>query len=379
MPWNDQSSGGGSKGPGGPSGGQGGGPWGSGPRRPWGEPQRPSPGQQGPDLEDMLRRFRDRMGGGGSGSGGAGGGRRGVSAPLIAGILFFGWLLTGVYPVDEGEQAVITQLGRYNRTTGPGIHMHLPTPFEARQVINVTGQRTDEIGFVAQGDQTRDNPDESLMITGDRNIVEIHFRVYYNIVDVVDFAYNVRDPDNAVSVVAESAMREVIGRRQLEPIITTERAAVEQAVEDITQQVLDEYESGVRVLQVELLRAAAPQAVIEAFNDVVNAGSDAETATNNANREASRITNEAQAYRERSIREATGEAGRFAAVYNEYRQAPQVTRDRLYIETMERVFREGDTMILDQRSGAVPYLPLDNMRRTRPTPAQTQPQPQGGR
>lgn len=327
----------------------------------------------------MLRRFRDRMGGGGSGSGGAGGGRRGVSAPLIAGVLFFGWLLTGVYPVDEGEQAVITQLGRYNRTTGPGIHMHLPTPFEARQVINVTGQRTDEIGFVAQGDQTRDNPDESLMITGDRNIVEIHFRVYYNIVDVVDFAYNLRDPDNAVSTVAESAMREVIGRRQLEPIITTERAAVEQAVEDITQQVLDEYESGVRVLQVELLRAAAPQAVIEAFNDVVNAGSDAETATNNANREASRITNEAQAYRERSIREATGEAGRFAAVYAEYRQAPQVTRDRLYIETMERVFREGDTMILDQRSGAVPYLPLDGMtRRTRPQP-QTQPQAQGGR
>jgi membrane protease subunit HflK len=329
----------------------------------------------------MLRRFRDRMGGGGSGSGGSGGGRRGVSAPLIAGILFVGWLLTGVYPVDEGEQAVITQLGRYNRTTGPGIHMHLPTPFEARQVINVTGQRTDEIGFVAQGDQTRDNPDESLMITGDRNIVEIHFRVYYNIVDVVDFAYNVRDPDNAVSTVAESAMREVIGRRQLEPIITTERAAVEQAVEDITQQVLDEYESGVRVLQVELLRAAAPQAVIEAFNDVVNAGSDAETATNNANREASRITNEAQAYRERSIREATGEAGRFAAVYDEYRQAPQVTRDRLYIETMERVFREGDTMILDQRSGAVPYLPLDGMtRRTRPQPQpQTQPQAQGGR
>ncbi|GAN00371.1 hflK protein [alpha proteobacterium U9-1i] len=382
MPWNDQSSGGGSKGPGGQGGGgQGGGPWGSGPRRPWGDPPRPSRGDQGPDLEDMIRRFRDRMGAGGSGGFGGGAGRRGVSAPLVAGILFVGWLLTGVYPVDEGEQAVITQLGRYNRTTGPGIHMHLPPPFEARQVINVTGQRTDEIGFIAQGDQQRDNPDESLMITGDRNIVEVHFRVYYNIVDVVDFAYNVRDPDNAVSVVAESAMREVIGRRQLEPIITTERAAVEQAVEDITQQVLDEYESGVRVLQVELLRAAAPQAVIEAFNDVVNAGSDAETATNNANREASRITNEAQAYRERSIREATGEAGRFAAVYNEYRQAPQVTRDRLYIETMERVFREGDTMILDQRGGAVPYLPLDGMnRRTRPqAQPQAQQQPQGAR
>ncbi len=326
----------------------------------------------------MLRRFRDRMGGGGSGSGGSGGGRRGVSAPLIAGILFFGWLLTGVYVTDEGEQTVITQLGRYNRTSGPGIHMQLPPPFEARQTINVTGQRTDEIGFETQGQQTRDIPDESLMITGDRNIVEVHFRVYYNITDVVAFAYNVRDPDNAVSTVAESAMREVVGRFQLQPIITTERAAVEQAVEDLAQQTLDEYETGVRVLQVELLRAAAPQAVIEAFNDVVNAGSDAETATNNAERDASRITNEAQAYRERVILEATGEAQRFNAVYEEYRQAPQVTRDRLYIETMERVFREGDTMILDQRGGAVPYLPLDSMRRTRPTQTQTQQQPQQG-
>jgi membrane protease subunit HflK len=364
MPWNDQQSGG-------PSGG-GQGPWGGGPRRPWGQPPRQPQQTPGPDLEEWLRQLRERFSGGGAR--GTRTGRGPVSMPLIIAILVVGWLLSGIYPVDEGEQAVITRLGDYNRTTGPGIHWHMPAPFERAQVINVTGQRVDEIGFVSRGQTATDNPDESLMITGDRNIVEVHFRIYYNIKDVVAFAFNVRDPvgtddePGAVRQVAESAMREVIGRRQLEPIITTDRAAVELGVEQLMQQVLDEYEIGVQVLQVELLRAAAPGAVIEAFNDVVNAGQDAETAINNANRETARIVNEAQAYRERVVREATGEAERFIAVYNEYRQAPQVTRDRLYLETMERVYRNGNLIILDQRGGAVPYLPLDGMvRRNAPT------------
>jgi modulator of FtsH protease HflK len=356
MPWNDQS--GGSQG-----GGQG--PWGGGPRRPWGQPPRQPRGPQGPDLEDWLRQLRERFRIGGAGRGP-------VSWPVIAAVLVFGWLLTGIYTVDEGERGVITRLGDFNRVTGPGIHWHMPAPIEALQKENVTGQRTAEIGFVTRNQTIVDNPDESLMITGDRNIAEIHFRIYYNIKDVFAFAFNVREPDRAVRAVAESAMREVIGQRQLEPIITTERAAVEQGVEELMQQVLDEYESGVQVLQVQLLRAAAPQAVIEAFNDVVNAGQDAETAVNNANRETARIVNEAQAYRERVVREATGEAERFVAVYNEYRQAPQVTRDRIYLETMERVYRNGNLIILDQRGGAVPYLPLDSMVRRNGAPATQQ-------
>ncbi len=365
MPWNDQSSGSG--------GGQG--PWGSGPRRPWGQPPRPP--QQGPDLEEMLRQWRERFRfGGGPGGGRGGGGRSPISLPLVAAIFVVGWIMTGIYFVDEGEQAVITRFGDYNRTTGPGAHWRAPTPFEAHRVVNVTGQRTTEIGFVTRNqDAIADNPDESLMITGDRNIVEIHFRIYYNIKDVFDFTFNVREPDTAVRNVAESAMREVIGRRQLEPIITTERGAVEQGVEELMQQVLDEYESGVQVLQVELLRAAAPSAVIEAFNDVVNAGQDAETLVNNAERDRARIVNEAQAYRERVVREATGEAERFVAVHGEYRQAPQVTRDRLYMETMERVYQRGNLIILDQRGGAVPYLPLEGMVR-RNAPAT---QGEGGR
>jgi len=362
MPWNDQS--------GGPQGG-GQGPWGGGPRRPWGQPPRQPESAQGPDLDDLFRQWRERFFGGGGSGGARTGGRRPFQWPLIVGVLVVGWLATGVYTVDEGEQAVITRLGDYNRSTGPGIHFHLPAPIEARQVINVTGQRTAEIGFESpRANVVNDNPDESLMITGDRNIAEIHFRINYNIKNVVDFAFNVRDPDGAVRQIAESAMREIIGRRQLEPIITTERGAVETDVEALMQTTLDEYGAGVQVLQVQLLRAAAPGAVIEAFNDVVNAGQDAETLVNNANRDTSRIVNEAQAYRERVVREATGEASRFNAVYTEYRQAPQVTRDRLYLETMERVYQRGNLIILDQRGGAVPYLPLDGMiRRNAPAAA----------
>jgi membrane protease subunit HflK len=362
MPWNDQS--GGSN-----QGGGGQGPWGGGPRRPWGQPPRPPQQPEGPDLEDLLRQWRERFGMGGGSGGTRTGGRGPISWPIILGVLFIGWLLTGVYPVNEGEQGVITRFGVYNRTVGPGVHMHLPSPLESRRIINVTGQRTDEIGFFVRNQEVQDNPEESLMITGDRNIVEVHFRIYYNIKNVRDFVFNVRDPvgtdqePGAVRQVAESAMREVIGRRQLEPIITTDRAAVELAVEQLMQQTLDEYEVGVQVLQVELLRAAAPSAVIEAFNDVVNAGQDAETAINNANRETATIVNEAQAYREQVIREASGEAQRFNAVHAEYRSAPQVTRDRIYIETMERVYQRGNLIILDQRGGAVPYLPLDGMIR----------------
>lgn len=329
----------------------------------------------------MLRGWRERfrLGGGGGGGAGAGGGRRGLSAPLIAAILFLGWLSTGFYLVNEGEQTVITRFGKVDRTTGPGAHWHLPPPFEARQTFNVTGQRSDEIGC----DRTRNecaDPEEGLMLTGDRNIVDIHFKVYYNISDPVAFAFNVRDPvdvdrnDNqgAVRQVVESAMREVVGRRQLEAVITTDRAAVEQEVLQLAQQVLNDYRAGVRVLQVQLLNATVPPDVIAAFNDVINANQDAETAVNNANRDSARIQNEAEAYKGQVVRQATGEAERFTSVYNEYRLSPQVTRDRLYLETMERVYQRGDLVILDRNAGAVPYLPLDNMVRRRGVQAQPQ-------
>jgi membrane protease subunit HflK len=319
----------------------------------------------------LLRQWRERFR-----MGGAGGGRgRQVSWPLLLAILIFGWGATGFYTVDEGERGVVTQFGEYNRTTPPGLHWKWPQPIEGLQIYNVTGQRKINIGFREQGDNIVDTADESLMITGDRNLVEVRFSVNYNIRDVFAYSFNIQNPysselgDEVVRQVAESAMREVIGRRQLEPIITTDRALVEQDVQELTQRVLDEYESGVQILQVQLLRAAAPQAVIEAFNDVVNAGQDAETARNNANREAATIVNEAQAYRERVIREARGDAQRFLSVYEEYRQAPQVTRDRIYIETMEHVYSAGNLVILDA-NGAVTYLPLESLlRRDPPAPS----------
>jgi membrane protease subunit HflK len=387
MPWNDQTggpSGGGSDSKsnsqdGGRSGGPSGGPWGAGgPRKPWGQqppPRPPQGGPQGPDLEELMRewneRFRAMFGGGAGGGGGrrGGEGRKGGAFgwPLIAGLVVIGWLLTGVYTVDEGEQAVILTLGKYSRTTGPGIHLHLPTPIEERIVRNVTGQRAADIGFTQRGDEPVDVPEQSLMITGDRNIAEVHFRIFYTVSDLRQFAFSVRDPDETVRAVAESSMREVIGRRNLEPITTTERPQIEAEVEELMTQVLDEYQIGVSLRQVEMRSARWPQEVIGAFNDVINARQEAETATNNANRDTAQIVNEAEAYREQTIRDATGEAQRFLAVYEQYRQAPQVTRDRLYLETMEKVYLQGNLMILDQRGGAVPYLPLDSMVRRAPS------------
>lgn len=332
----------------------------------------------------MLRQWRERfrIGGGGGGGSSSSGGGRGISWRVVLGVLFAGWLISGIYTVNETQLGVITRLGAYSRTTIPGIHWHLPPPFESRQVVDVTSQQIEDIGCRTQGDICEDRSDESLMITGDRNIVQIHFRIYFNVADVEDYVFMVRSPVSegdeagAVRQVAESAMREVIGRRQLEAIITTDRPVVEQAVTELTQQVLNEYQAGVGVIRVELLDASAPPAVIAAFNDVVKAGQDAEGYVNNANRETAQIVNAAQAYKEQAVREATGEGQRFISVYDEYRQAPQVTRDRLYLETMERVYKAANLVVLDQRGGAVPYLPLDNYLR-RPSAAQAQ--PQGGR
>jgi modulator of FtsH protease HflK len=402
MPWNDQSSGpGGDKGAGK---GSGQGPWGSG-QRPWGQPPKP-PGQsgQGPDLEEIWRRFLERIRGSGEGGGDGGArgagprGSRGLGWPTVAAILVFGWIASGLYIVNEGERGVITRFGAYDRTDSPGMHWHLPWPIERRDVVNVEAQRTLEVGV--RGD--RDVADESLMITGDRNIVDIDFRVYYRISSAFDYLFKARDVDDpngnggAVRAVAESAMREVIGQRQLEAIITRERAQVEQATEELMQKTLNSYGAGVEIIQVQLLKASAPPDVIDAFDDVVRAGQDAETQINGATRyvnervpqargEAAQIVQEAEAYKAQVVREASGEADRFRSVQAEYQRAPRVTRDRIYLETMERIFHDANTIIVDQHGGAVTYLPLDQMMRRNPaatpqTPApQPQPQQQGGR
>ena len=386
MPWNNQSGQGGDQKPGGP--------WGQPPRQPWGQgPRGPrrGPGGERPDLEELLRRARERargLFGGGAGGEGGEGARRGFGGyRALAALAFVVWLASGVYVVDAGEVGVVTRFGAYQGPPrGPGLHYHLPVPFEAARTVSVQSQRREDIPERSRGGDTG----ESLMITGDRNIVDIGFTVLYRLSSAPDFLFNVREPETMVRAAAESAMREVIGQRQLQAIITTDRAGVEQAVETLMQRIMDEYDSGVQVLQVQLLRAAAPRDVIEAFDDVVRAGSDRQTVINQATQyrneivprargEAAQQIQQAEAYREQAVREANGEAARFLSVYEQYRAAPQVTRQRLYLEAMERVYRGADKIIIDRAAGVQPYLPLEQLRRSNtpappaaPAPAQRQ-------
>lgn len=363
MPWNDQSK----------DTPPGGGPWGSGPRQPWGRPPRPK-APEGPDLEDMLRSLRERFrfgGGGGGGSGGGDAGMRGGPSgiALIGALLAAGWAASGVYIVNQGEQAVVTRFGAFTRLTEPGLHVHLPLPIEDVHVESTTTQRQTVIG------ETDKN--ESLMLTGDKSIIDINFTVIWQVSSVRDFVFNVRDPAPTVKAVAESAMREVIGKNQMDDVITRSRSKVEQETLDLMQKTLDSYGAGVRVASIQIKAARAPEEVNAAFQDVIKAGQDQITKQNeatayannivpNARGQAAALLQDAEGYRERSVRDAEGEAQRFSSVLTEYKKAPRVTRQRLYLETMERVYGGADKIIIDGRGGAVPYLSLDQLRNRTP-------------
>lgn len=374
MPWNDQA--------GGPEGG-GNNPWGSGPKQPWGSPPR-TPGGQGPDLEDMMRRMQSRFRGGARRNGDEPQ-KMGRGMAVLATLIFAGWAASGVYMVDEGEQGVITRFGAYQTVVGPGLNFHLPWPVENVQVSKVSLQRREEIGLR----EGRPHFDESLMLTRDESIVDINFTVLWQVKDVKDFVFNVRgveDPRSGDSplifAVAESAMREVIGQRDLEPIITTQRSEVESATRDLMQRTLDAYGAGVLISQVQLQAAKAPPEVTDAFNKVLEAEQLAEQSINQANQhrntvvpaargEAQKQLQDAEGYKEAAVREAGGEAARFNSIYEQYRQNPRVTRERLYIETMERVYGKANKVVIDGRSNtALPFLPLDRLFQQRPQPAQ---------
>jgi membrane protease subunit HflK len=374
MPWNDQS--GGSNG-----GKEGGGPWGSGPRPPWGQTPRP-PASAQPDLEEMLRRlnarWRNPFGGRGGGRG-EGGGRNPFGFAFVGALLAAGWVASGIYTVDQGEQAVVMRFGKYE---GPpkeaGLHWHVPFPVETARVEPVSRQRQTLVGRDAEG---HDVENESLMLTGDKNIVDINFTVVWQLNSIEKYAFNVRDPQESVKAVAESAMREIVGKRQLDDIITKDRSRVEQETQERLQQILDFYETGVMVAQVQLNRAAPPSQVVDAFQDVIKAGQDQVTKRNEAELyrndvvpkargNAAAAVQDAEAYREQVVREAEGEAQRFSAVLTEYHKAPAVTRQRLYLEAMERIYGGADKIIVDARgSGVQPYLPLDQLRKQPAGPA----------
>jgi membrane protease subunit HflK len=369
---------------------QGGGPWGSGGKGPWGSgPQQSGPTP--PDLEEFLRRSQDKLRtvlpGGNLGS-------KGIAAIALAAIVI--WGLSGFFRVDPDELGIVLRFGQYVRDAKPGLNYHLPYPIEAALTPKVTRVNRIDIGMrsvddLRRGSASRDVPEESLMLTGDENIVDVDFSVFWLIKPdgAGDYLFNIQQPEGTVKAVAESAMREVIGRSEIQPILTGARATIETAVQELMQKTLDNYGAGIQVTQVQLQKVDPPAQVIDSFRDVQAARSDAERAQNEAQTYANRvvpeargraaqITQAAEAYRQQTVAEATGQTSRFLQVYEQYKKAPDVTRERMYLETMERLFNGTDKIILDQgaQNGVVPYLPLNELTRPQASrPATTSPNP----
>lgn len=307
----------------------------------------------------------------------------GAVAALV-GVAFGLWALSGLYLVQPNEQAVVTTFGAYSRSAGPGLNYHLPAPIERVEKVPVTSLNRIDIG----GTREQPQPEESLMLTGDENIVDLKFSVTWRVADAARFIFTIRNPEGSVRAVAESAMREVVGRSDLDYILTRGRGDVQAQAAALMQETLDSWGAGVSVVEVQIRNADPPAEVIEAFRDVFNASQDAESAENEANTYLNRVVNEAkgdaaritqagEAYREQAVREATGEAARFDQIYAAYRSAPAVTRERLYIETMQRVLRNSNKVIVDSDGASAPIiLPPDVFRpRSGPGSAPTAPQP----
>ncbi len=369
MPWeNKGSSGGGGGGPwgGGPSGGGGGGPWGRG----------GGGGPRSTDLEDFIRKGQDRFKGLMPG-GGLGGGRGWI---IILALLVVVWFASGFYRVQPDQQGVVLQFGRWVTTTQPGLNWHLPYPIETVETPSVERINAMDIGFRSIGtergrSQRRDLPEESLMVTGDQNIIDIEFTVQWKIADAGMFLFNIRNPEGTVKVVAESAMREIIGQTDIQPALTEARQDIELKARALLQQILDEYEAGIEITQVQLQDVHPPNPVIDSFDDVQRARQDLDRLRNEADAyrndilprargEAQRMIQEAQGYRERLENEAEGEAQRFLQVFQAYKQNPEVTKRRMYLETMQNLLSGIDKVIMDRGvQGAVPYLPLNELRR----------------
>ncbi len=360
-------------------------------RGPWGSA--PGGGQQGPsqrpgreveqvEIEQFIRKgqesFRNVFGGGGRG----GDGDDGVPSwrPFFVGIaiLLALWFASGIYRVDADEQGVVLRFGKYHRITEPGLNYHMPFPFETVYTPRVTTINREEIGFRTRaGSTNRVNvPEESLMLTGDKNLVSAQFEVQWRIKDAVRYLFNLRVPDLMVKPIAETSLREVMGNTPLSLALSDKRQAIADETRTLMQAILDEYETGIEIYEVNLLAVDAPEPVVDAFIDVLAAQQEKETLQNQALKyrdgiipvaqgQAEKMIKDAQGYKEAVISRATGEAARFASIYKEYRQAKDVTRKRMYLETMEEVMRGMNKMIIDGGSGGgvVPYLPLPELQK----------------
>src|SRR5579859_942499 len=350
-------------------GGGGGGPWGQGSggngQGPW------KKGPQPPDIEDMLRRGQDRIR---KLLSGASGPRRGI---LLAGAVLIGlWAATGIYKVNPEEIGVVLRFGKVVRFTQPGLNYHLPAPIEAVVTPAVTRINRMELGY-RSGEarrQGRTGEDEALMLTGDENIIDVNFSVFWQINDPEKYLFAIRDPEGTVKMVAESAMREIIGQLPIRAPLFENRQAIGDNTRKRMQELLDQYGSGITVTQVQLLKADPPAEVIDAFNDVQRAKADQERLRNEAEAyrndiipkargESEQRIQEAEAYKEQVTDLAQGEAKRFTSVYQSYKAAPDVTARRLYIETIEEVLKGAQKVVVDpQARGAVQaYMPLPDL------------------
>ncbi len=320
---------------------------------------------------------------GGSGGPGQGGLPKSVIflGGMVLAVLFGIWAFT--FRVNPDQIGIVMQFGKYVRKAEPGWHLKLPPPIEEVIYPTVTRQNVLEIGR-RSGDRgrsytsaQRDVPEESLMLTGDENIVDVDFVVRWSIKPdrVQDFLFNIEKPETTVKEVAESVMREVVGQSNIQPILTEARQKTEQDVQKLMQSVLDYYGSGIRIDQVQLQKVDPPEQVIDAFRDVQAARADKEKLQNEAvtyankivpeaNGDAERILQAAEGYKQQTVADASGQAARFLKVYEEYKKAPDVTRQRIYLETMEKVMAQSETIILDQKTGqgVVPFLQLDQVQ-----------------
>ncbi len=367
-----------------------------------GRGQNPGPNQGPPDLDELWRDFNRKLGGlfgGGSNrggrSGGTGGGNgggfkpdmksAGLGAGLIAAIVVLIWLGTGFFIVQEGQQAVITQFGRYKSTVGAGFNWRLPYPIQRHELVFVTQIRSVDVGrdTVIKATGLR----ESAMLTEDENIVEIKFAVQYRLNDARAFLFESKSPSEAVVQAAETAVREVVGKMRMDSALSEERDQIAPRVRALMQTILDRYKVGIEVVGINLQQGGVrpPEQVQAAFDDVLKAGQERERAKNEAEAyandvvpralgTASRLKEEAEAYKSRIVAQAQGDAQRFRAILTEYQKAPQVTRDRLYLETMQQIYGNVTKVLVDSKQGSnLLYLPLDKIMQMSASEAAVQP------
>ena len=353
---------------------KGGSPWGSPPGGGNGGNGSGRGGQRPPNIDEVVEKIQKLI------NKFLPGGKSGGNKPVIFGLILLVviWAFSGLYRVLPDEQGVVLRFGKFVSTTQPGLNYHIPYPVETVLTPKVTKVNRIDVGFRSASDTGRtsglgDVPEESLMLTGAENIVNIDFSVFWVIKDAGKFLFKIQSPVETVKAAAETAMRQVIAKSRLQPILTEGRSSIEIETQDIIQSILDEYESGIQVTQVQTQKADPPDQVIDAFRDVQAARADMERSKNEAEGyandviprargDAAKILQEAEAYKQQVVAAAEGEASRFLAIYNEYAKAKKVTQERMYLETMEKVLADINKVIIDKKSGGVvPYLPLPEL------------------